>query len=258
MRRLPLRILASTSVTGALLLLTGLSCASAAQTVRLSAAFEPDQLGARTTIVFGFQVRTVGQESSPVTSVDLSLPRGMGLLTTDLGLAGCTSQILIAQGLGGCPTNSLIGFGDAAVQVPLGSQTIHEPVALTALMGPERGEHESVLFYANGRSPIFAQLVFPAEVLEASGPFKGKLDTSIPLIATLPEAPDATVTDLSSTIGPRDLTYHRRVHGRSVAFHPRGVRIPRTCPRGGFPFAADLRFQDGIVQRATTRVPCPR
>jgi hypothetical protein len=59
------------------------------------------------------------------------------------------------------------------------------------------------------------------------------------------------------TLGGR-LTYYERVHGRNIAYHPAGIGLPRSCPRGGFPFAATFRFLDGRHAGAQTRVPCPR
>lgn len=34
-------------------------------------------------------------------------------------------------------------------------------------------------------------------------------------------------------------------------------RAPRACPRGGFPFAVSVSFQDGERTSARTTVPCP-
>lgn len=53
--------------------------------------------------------------------------------------------------------------------------------------------------------------------------------------------PDVSIVSVQTTIGPRHLTYYRRLHGRRVAFHPRGVSVPERCPRGGLPFAAPHR-----------------
>jgi hypothetical protein len=55
-----------------------------------------------------------------------------------------------------------------------------------------------------------------------------------------------------------NLTYYERVGSRNVAYHPAGVGLPRSCPRGGFPFAASFAFIDGSASRARTAVACPR
>jgi hypothetical protein len=232
--------------------------AAAAEQVKLTAGFTPDRRGARTTIVFGFQISTGdGTPPSPVSSVDLRLPAGMGLATTSLGLATCTPELLVAHGLQGCPSNARIGYGSAVVEVPLGPELIKEKAGISALLGEAEGSALEVLFYANGLSPVFAQLVFPAQLLPDSGSFGGRINTAVPTVPVLPEGANASVVDFTSTIGPRHLTYYKRVHGRRVPFHPRGALVPKVCPHGGYPFAGAFVFQDGSRVTASSRVPCP-
>jgi hypothetical protein len=231
-----------------------------AQTVSLRTSFKPDRLGVRTTIEFGFQVHgnVPGRGPVPVTGVDLRLPAGLGLATSTLGLANCAPADLLEEGLAGCPVNARIGFGSAIVVVPAENGRVEEEGSITALVGPPNSEHLEVLFYAEGHSPVFAQLVFPGKVLNASAPFSGSLDTAIPLIPTWPGGPDVDITRMNSTIGPLGLTYYRHVRGKLVPFHPRGVALPKRCPRGGFPFRADIAFLNGTHASATSTVPCPR
>ncbi len=235
------------------------ACVQAAQTVKLETSFNPDRLGARTTIEFGFHVHSTipRRAPSPVTGVDLHMPAGLGLVTSTLGLANCDPRALIAGGVEGCPANARIGFGSAIVAVPAEGEPVEEAGKITALVGPPNSEHLEILFYVEGRAPVFAQLVFPGQLLEDSPPFSGRLDTSIPLIPTWPGGPDVSVTSMNSTIGPRGLTYYRHVGGRIVPFHPRGIVLPMRCPRRGFPFRADITFMDGTHQSAVSAVPCP-
>lgn len=234
--------------------------ARAAQTVKLETSFNPNRLGARTTFEFGFRINSTipRRAPSPVTDVDLHLPAGLGLTTSTLGLANCEPAALIAGGVSGCPANARIGYGSARVAVPAEDEPVQEEGSLTALVGPPNSEHLEVLFYAEGHSPVFAQLVFPGQVLNDNGPFSGRLDTAIPLIPTWPGGPYVAVTRMTSTIGPRGLTYYRRVHGGIVPFHPRGIAVPKRCPHHGFPFRVDVAFLDGSHQTATSAVPCPR
>ncbi len=234
--------------------------ARAAQTVALETSFHPNRLGVRTTLEFSFQVHNTipEQAPSPVIDVDLHLPAGLGLATSTLGLANCDPAVLLEQGPSGCPTNARIGLGSALVALPAGSEPVEEEGDLTALVGPPNSEHLEVLFYAEGLSPVFAQLVFPGRVLSDNSPFSGRLDTAIPLIPTWPGGPDVAVTRMTTTIGPLGLTYYRHVRGKIVPFHPRGIAVPKHCPRRGFPFRADIAFLDGTRASATSAVPCPR
>ncbi len=125
-------------------------------------------------------------------------------------------------------------------------------------MGPPNSEHLEVLFYAEGRAPVYAQLVFPGQVLSDDPPFSGRLNTAIPLIPTWPGGPDVAVTRMTSTIGPRGLTYYRHVDGKIDAVSPaRAGRAPDAARTGDSPFRADLFFLDGTSQSATSSVPCP-
>jgi hypothetical protein len=224
----------------------------------LNASFSPNRLGAPTTISFGFHVSTVeGGAPPPMTGIDLRMPAGMNYTTTTLGLAVCQQAALLAKGLAGCSPNSRLGYGSAIVEVPFGTGSGHEIPELQALAGPSPKGNLVVLFYANGLAPVYAQLAFTGEVLPATGTFGSHLAVDVPLVTSVPGGPDVSIVSVQSTIGPRHLTYYRHVHGRRVAFHPRGVAVPEHCPRGGFPFAAAFDFLDGSHTTASTTVPCP-
>lgn len=251
----------SAIVAGLLAVLAcGVGSATAASTERatLNASFSPDRLGASTTISFGFHVETTeGTAPPPMTKLDLRMPAGMSYTTTTLGLAICQPQALLERGIAGCPPNSRLGFGSALVEVPFGEGAGHEIPEIQALAGPSPGGNLVVLFYANGQAPVSAQLVFQGEVLAASGAYGTQLAASVPLVTSVPGGPDVSIVSVESTIGPDRLTYYKHVHGRKVAFHPKGVSVPESCPRGGFPFAAEFTFQDGSQASASTTVPCP-
>lgn len=234
------------------------SGADAAQTAKLRVAFDPDRAGVRTTIKLALRISGPGGTPPvPVTSLDLRMPANMGIATTTLGESNCDPAALLAGGLKGCSANARIGFGDATAVVPVGSQSVHEKASLSALMGPPAEDHLEVLFYVEAREPVFAQVVLPSVVLSDAHPFGERLNTSIPLVEVWPEGPDLALETFVSTIGPLHLIYHREVNGKTIAFYPHGVRVPRECPPGGFPFGALLSFQDGTHTTAAYHVPCP-
>lgn len=233
--------------------------ADSAPLVNLKVAFKPDQAGVRTTIFFGFQISAPGSEAPPpIMRMDLRLPAHMGIATTTLGQANCEPQALLIAGLAGCSANARLGFGDAIAVVPVPQHPVTEKASITALMGPSSSERLQVLFYAEGLTPVFATFVFPGVVLDDMHPFGEQIDTHIPLVPSWPEGPNVALTRFSSTIGPLHLTYHRQVNGRTIAYRPHGVLVPKRCPKGGFPFAADLTFEDGSQTHAVAHVPCPR
>jgi hypothetical protein len=224
----------------------------------LNASFSPDRLGAPTTITFGFHLSTTeGTAPPPLTGIDLRMPAGINYTTTTLGLAICQPAVLISEGVSGCPPNSRLGYGSALVEVPFGTGAGHEIPEVQALSGPSPKGNLVVLFYANGLFPVDAQLAFSGEVLPDSGRFGSQLATTVPLVTSVPGGPDVSVVSVTSTIGPSHLTYYKRVHGRRVSFHPRGVSVPEHCPHGGFPFDALFTFEEGAQTAAQTTVPCP-
>jgi hypothetical protein len=117
------------------------------------------------------------------------------------------------------------------------------------------GGHASLLFYAVGRLPIATQLVFTGVIVP--GTSGESIRAAIPLIPTLPEAPDAAIVAMRSTLGTRQLTYHRTVGRRRVRFTPRGATVPARCPAGGFPFSVAFGFNDATSATAAAAVACP-
>jgi hypothetical protein len=237
-------------------------CASSASALteqaQLQASFSPNRLGQPTTIGFSFHLATTEGLAPPaLTRIDLKMPTGMNYTTTQLGLALCSASRLQEQGLAGCPANSRLGYGSALVEVPFGTGAGHEIPEVQAVAGPSNSGNLVVLFYANGLYPVSAQLAFAGEVLPDHGEYGSQLQTNVPLVSSVPGGPDVSIVSVTSTIGPRHLTYYKHVHGKRVAFSPRGVSVPERCPHGGFPFAASFSFQDGSSTNATTTVPCP-
>jgi hypothetical protein len=241
-----------------LLLAWSASAAEGREAVKLHTDFQPDRLGASTTIGFGLVVtNTNGGVPAAVTRLDLRFPAGINTNTSELGLGICQPLTLMLQGPEGCPSNSRVGFGTAFVEVAVGETLVQESTSITTFFGPPKTADE-VLFYANGSSPVDAQLVFPAQLKsQTKGIYGGELEANVPLIESWPNGPYVVLTRLESTIGPSHLTYYIHSHGKTQAFHPKGIAVPTTCPRKGFPFAAELTFTDGTEVTATHRVPCP-
>jgi len=232
--------------------------AAGAETATLHATFSPDRAGASTTIGFSFNLQaTGGGLPAPLSAISLRLPPGIDYLSTTLGLSICRPAVLQARGPAGCPPNSLLGSGSALVEVPFGSGAGKEIPEITAVMGPPAHENIVVLFYANGLAPVLAQIVMQAELIAGSETMPGRLETQVPLIASVPAGPPVSILSVNATIGPAGLTYYETHHGHRIAFHPRGVSVPEHCPRGGFRFSARFTFADASTASATYSVPCP-
>jgi hypothetical protein len=244
----------------ALLLATLLPATAGATTpATLHAAFVPKQLGRAGTLEFGFSFTAPpGQVPPPLTQLDLRYPADIGFALSGLGLADCTPAILEASGPRGCPPNSVMGYGVALTGIVLGTTIITESAPITILRSPNVEGHIAVLFSAEGTTPVDTRILFPGFLLPAPAPFGGEVNANVPLVPTLPGAPYISVIRLRATIGPRHVTYYEQAGGRTLAYRPKGITLPATCPRHGFPFAAVFTFQDDTKANARTAIACPR
>lgn len=225
----------------------------------LHTSFTPNRLGASTTIGFDFSLKTAGGFApSPLTGMDLHMPAGMNYTETTLGLATCTTHTLETSGAEACPVNSRLGSGSAFVEVPFGKGAGHELPKITAFMGNSTTGNMVVLFYVDGKTPVYGQYIFTGEVLPQNGVFGSQLNTVVPLVKSVPDGPDVSIVRGETSIGPRHLTYYHRVHGRLRSFHPRGIAVPERCPKGGFPFYAQFSFLNGTHAEARYVAPCPK
>ena len=235
------------------------TAAHATPSVELRATLAPERLGRATTVGFGFQIAGPnGQAPPPLTAVDVRYPGNLGIALSDLGLATCSPVTIETLGVKACPANSLMGFGTAIAAIPVGPATNREAASVTLVRAPSQAGHLALMFYAEAIAPVSAQIVFPGLLLPTPAPFGGRINIDVPLVPSLPGAPYVAVTKLHATLGPEHITYYEHVHGKIVAYNPRGILLPNSCPRGGFPFAATFGFQDGSRANAHTIVPCPR
>ena len=248
------RALFASTLTVLLACATG---ASGATTATLSASFHPYRLGRRSTLQFGFAFKTASQQiPPPLTQIELRYPADIGVYTSEMGLASCEAATLEAGGPRACPADSVMGYGVVNSGVMLGDTPVYESSVITMFRAPFRGRHFALLFFAEGREPVITDVVFPGLLLSASEPFGGSVSIGVPLVETLPGAPYVSVLRMHATFGPENVTYFKRAGGITFAFRPRGIALPRRCPRAGFPFQASFTFSDGTRALARTAVPC--
>jgi hypothetical protein len=228
-------------------------------TATLSAAFSPLRLGRRTTLDFGFSFSApASQLPPPLTQIELLYPNNLGIALNNLGLETCTEQVLEDSGLPGCPANSVMGYGVVLTGVVIGSTRVSETAPITILRAPDQQSRIALLFFSEGTKPVSTTVIFSGLLLPALTPFGGRVNIGVPLVPTLPGAPDISVVHLQATLGPKGVTYYEKAGGLTLAFHPRGILLPPACPRRGLQFAASFAFADGTHASASTAVHCPR
>jgi hypothetical protein len=218
---------------------------------RLTAAFRPKRLGAPTTVAFSVAIGAQAQSvPAPVSSIEVGYPETLGLATSGLGLAACEPAALEAEQAYACPANSKIGQGSALVEVPFGPAVVPEQVGLEIYAAPSTDGRLHLAILVDGKKPVLATLVMTGVLLP------GRLQITVPPIVGIAGGPDVSLVRMSASIGGA-LTYYERVGGRLVAYQPRGIGLPDSCPRGGWRLAASFAFINGTRSRAETIVPCP-
>jgi hypothetical protein len=246
------------AVATAVICLYPATTASATQSVALGASFAPYRLGAPTTIDLNLRIRApAGQIPSALSEVEVRYPQDLGFALSGLGLAVCSTELLEAAGASGCPANSIMGRGSALAELRFGLQLVTEHASIAIARAPDQEGHIALLLYASGPSPVNTQILSPAQLLPTGPPFGGRLNMELPIIPSVPGAPDVAIVSLRVTLGPQGLTYYEQTEGNTLAYTPKGILLPTTCPHGGFPFAATFSFLDGSHPGAHTTVPCP-
>jgi len=227
------------------------SASASGETGRISAALSPERLGAPTAITLQLQVAAShGGVPAPLSAIDVFLPPELGVATSGLGLASCAAPALEALGPAACPANSRMGSGDAVVEIPIGPEVRREKVSLTLFAGQSPDGYLRILICATGAFPVQARIVLTSVLLA------GELRISVPRVPGLPGGPDVSLIEMRAVLGGK-LTYYERVHGKTAAYHPKGIGLPPRCPRKGFGFRAMFSFVDGGRAPARTAVACP-
>lgn len=232
--------------------LTAPASAGATQVATIDVGFSPYRLGGHTAVSLGFAIRTTdGTLPSALTGLEFHYPSSLGLGTSELGTASCAAAKLAYYGPQVCPANSIMGRGSALAKFQVSPEISEEPASIALVAGPSNDGYVHMLIAATGVYPAAARIVMSTVILP------GRLQFTVPLVPGIPEGPDVAVVGVHVTLGG-NLVYHERRRGRRVAYRPRGVLLPRRCPRGGFRFDARFSFLDGTTAQAQTVMRCPR
>jgi hypothetical protein len=226
----------------------GAGAAGVATSTAIHASFLPDRLGADTALTVAMRFAGgPGETPAPLRAIALHLPAGLRIELR--GSSTCPLASLRRRGASGCPRTSLVGRGHAQLEVHAGSQTIPEQAVLWAFRGPSRSGAPTLAILGVGSTPLHERTIDTAVLRHDRAPYGTELAISIPAIPTLVYEPDASVDSMTLTIG--GLAGDPRAHSAAAR-----LLLPRHCPPGGFPFAADIAFADGAAAHAATTVPC--
>lgn len=180
----------------------------------------------------------------PITSVVAYLPAGTKL--NSKAFSTCPSSILESHEVQKCPRRSIASpKGEVQGMVSFGASRVFEKATVQAFFSGGGG----LTFFAEGREPALIEVLSAGSFSTAAKPFGPKLSVSVPLVATVPEAPYASEMSIKIKIG---------------AAYKKGKRlisygtVPRKCPKGGFPGKLEVKFLSGETVVRTLKVPCPK
>jgi hypothetical protein len=251
------RILAALVLCGAALM-SWIPAAHAEELVTITeAGFRPDKLGVPTN-AFGSATitSTSGPVPSPITHVNVYGPAGVTLNLEGTGV--CNEEKLKNLGPQACPPNSRAGFGGGEGIYKLGNELVEEQYTIDFFLADNRPGHVALLIFLSGSRPVAVEVVFKAIVIRGPKPYGLGFSVEVPLIKVLPEASNASAKTAFLTLGAKNVAYYRNVHGKRKLFHVKGIVLPKSCPRGGWPVASQFTFEDGQTVMAKRNVPCPR
>jgi hypothetical protein len=236
--------------------LIGAAIAFASETFTTKIYFTPDKLGApanlSATTVFALQGTMV---PTPIGHVLAYGPAGLEVDVAGTGT--CQKALLEEKGPSGCPADSRIGFGGGLGLVEIAKEFIKEPYTLDFFVAPKENGHLTFLIYAQGTSPVSVELVIVAKEVHGVKPYGIGFEFEIPPIPTLPGAAYASVETNYFTVGSQKVAYYHTVHGKQKLVHVKGLIVPKTCPKGGFPFKVTVNFLDGTSATDMYTAPCP-
>ena len=137
--------------------------------------------------------------------------------------------------------------------VTFGGERVEESAELSSFYAPGGG----FLFFTDGHSPVSLEIIAPGHYknFTGGGGFGPELITTVPLVASVPGAPYASVKTINVKAGS---AYKSK--GKTIYYG----RVPTKCPKGGFPIKTEVIFaENGEESKPETvtafyKAPCPR
>jgi hypothetical protein len=221
------------------------------------AGFSPNKLGMPTNAFGSATIEsTTGPVPSPIRHVTVFGPAGV---TLDLQGSGvCTEELLRRIGPQACPANSRAGFGGGQGIYQLGKELVEEKYTLDFFLSDNRPGHTKLVIFLSGSTPVIVEIILTGTVIQGPKPYGLGFSVDVPPIKVLPEASNASAKTAFLTLGAHNVAYYRRIHGKRKLLHVKGIVLPRSCPRTGWPVASQLTFEDGSTVLAKHTIPCPR
>jgi|SRR5580692_2949271 hypothetical protein len=211
-------------------------------------------LGAGTALRSEYQIEGTEYQGSPppIIGINVYFPTGTKLHPD--GFPTCSKPVLEQFGPVKCPKDSAAGpVGHALGFVTFGGERVEEAVEISSFYAPGGGFE----FFSDGHTPVSLEILSGGRFksLNGAGGFSQELEVEVPLVASVPGAPYASVKTIDVTAGSA-----YRSHGKTIYYG----RIPATCPARGFAVKTEVIFaENGEASKPETATvsymaPCPR
>jgi hypothetical protein len=212
-------------------------------------------LGAGASVKFEWTIKGAeyGGFPAPLVGVNTYFPAGTKINPT--GFVTCNPTTLKNIGAKGCPSKSkLTTAGEAHGFVTFGTERVPERVTIQGFFAPGG----ALQFLTQGTTPASFEFISSAHKTSAGAPYGPKYVTEVPLVETVPGAPDASTESINVTAGS---AYKK--NGKAVYYGT----MPKKCPKGGYSLKSELIFANlaalpvraaGEVVTSTYKAPCPR
>jgi hypothetical protein len=179
----------------------------------------------------------------PVTQIKLFAPAGAKLHPQ--GFPTCPPEALERIGAEACSKKSIAGPKTSAFGVvSFASERVGETVSIQPFFAPAGGLEAFVV----GATPVSLEFLAKARFVD-DPPFGFEGIAEVPLIETLPGAPDASFLHGTVAVGAA-----YRKNGKTVSY----ITLPKTCSKGGWPLKVQMTFFGGATAEASYRMPCPK
>jgi hypothetical protein len=188
----------------------------------------------------------------PIIGINFYLPKGTVLHPS--GFKTCAKTTLEQFGPVKCPKGSAAGpIGKVLGFVTFGAERVEEALELSSFYAPGGG----IEFFSAGHSPTSIEILSSGHYVNLKGAagYGPKLLTEVPLVASVPGAPYASVKTITVKAGSA-----YKSGGKTIYYG----RVPKTCPKGGFPIKTEVIFAENgepsrpLTVTKTYKSPCPR
>lgn len=194
----------------------------------------------------------------PVLGINFYLPKGSVLHPS--GFPTCPENVLRMSGPSGCPKGSQAGpIGTVLGYVTFGTERVEETSELFSFYKPGGG----LTFFTWGHSPTLLEIYSNGSYLHLHGAagYGPELKTIVPLVASVPGAPYASVTSITVKAGSA-ITKGTGKHKQTIYYGR--VPLKGQCPKGGFKVKTEVIFAENgeeskpLVVAKTYRARCPK